>query len=158
MITQFGEVFAEFSDVFSKSPTDFGSSSLLTFEIMGPPNTSPVASRPYRINPLTTKKVDAFLDTFLATGRMQHSTSPWPSPVVVIRKKSCDIRITVNYKKLDKLRILGQLPIRRVDDVLDRLGTGRIFSLFHLVSWYNQITVHMDKMLSAHPRASSSGW
>ena len=50
---------------------------------------------------------------------MQHSTSPWASPV--------GICITVNYKMLHKLSILGQLPIPRVDEVLDKLGTSRIF-------------------------------
>ena len=63
--------------------------------------------RPYRINPPTAKKVDAILDKFLAAGLIQHSTSPWASPVVVIPKKSGDIRITVNYVKLNKLSILG---------------------------------------------------
>ena len=64
--------------------------------------------------------------------------------MVVIPKKSDDIRITVNYKKPNKLSILGQLPIPRVEEVLDRLGTGRIFSLFDLVSSFHQITVHKN--------------
>ena len=44
VITQLGEVLAEFSDVSSKSPTDFGSYSLLPFEMKVPPNSSSVAS------------------------------------------------------------------------------------------------------------------
>ena len=71
--------------------------------------------------------MDAVLDKFLATGLIQHSTSPWANLVVAIPKKSGGIRITVNYKKLSKLSILGQLPIPRVDEALDKLGTGRIF-------------------------------
>ena len=144
MITQLGDVLADFSDVFPKSPTDFGSCLLLPFEITVTSNSSPVASRPYRINLPTSKKVDAVLDKLLAAGLIQHSTSPWASPAVVIPKKAGDIRITVNYKKLNKLSILGQLPISRVDEVLDRLGTGRIFSLFDPVSSFHQITVHKD--------------
>ena len=115
---------------------------MIPFEISVPPNSSPVTSRPYRINPPTVKKVDAVLDKFLAAGLIQHSTSPWASPVVVIAQKSGDTRITVSYKKPNKLSILGQLPIPRVDEVLDKLGTGRIFSLFDLVSSFHQITVH----------------
>ena len=64
--------------------------------------------------------------------------------MVVIPEKSGGIRITVNYKELNKISILGQLPIPRGDDVLDKLGTGRIFSLFDLVSSFNQISVHKD--------------
>ena len=56
-------------------------------------------------------------------------------------------RITVNYKKLNQLSILGQLPILRVDEVLDKLGTDRIFSLFDLVFSFHQITVHEDTIL-----------
>ena len=144
VITLLDEVLPEFSDVFSKFPTDFGSCSLQPFEITVPPNSSRVASRPYRISPLTDKKVNAVLDKFLAAGLIQHSTPPWTSPVVVIPKTSADIRITVNYKKLNKFSILGQLPIPRVEEVLDRLGTGRIFSLFDLVSSFHHITVHKD--------------
>ena len=58
-ITQLGEVVAEFSGVFSKSPTDLGSCSLLPFEISVPPNSSPGACRPYRFNSPTAKQVDA---------------------------------------------------------------------------------------------------
>ena len=96
-------------------------------------------SRPYRINPPTAKQVVAVLDKFLAAGLVQHSTSPWASSVVVIPTKPDGIRITVNYKKLNKLSILGQLPIPRVDEVLDKLGTVRIFSLFELVSSLHQM-------------------
>ena len=59
VITQLGEVLAEFSDVFSKFSTDFDSCSLLPFEISVLPNNSPVTSRPYCINPPTAEKLDA---------------------------------------------------------------------------------------------------
>ena len=108
--------------------------------------------------------MDAVLDKFLAASLIQHSTSPWASPVVVTPKKSGDIRITVNYnyyKKLNKRSILGQLPIPGVHEVLDELGTGRKFSLFDLVASFRQITVHKDTIpltVFFTPRVSSSGW
>ena len=92
----------DFTDVFSTSPTDFGSCSLLPFEISNPPDSPPVTSRPYRVNPLMTKQMDMVLDEYLATGLIQHSTSPrCTSPVVIIPKKSGGIRLTINYKKLN---------------------------------------------------------
>ena len=90
------------------------------------------------------KEVDATLNQCLAAGQIQHSTSPQSSPQVVIPKKSGGVRITVNYKKLNKISNLSQLPIPRVDQVLDSLGNGRVFSLFDLVSSFHQITAQRD--------------
>ena len=49
--------------------------------------------------------------------------------MVAIPKKDGIVRITVNYKTLNTINSLGQLPIPHVDEVLDSLGKGRIFSL-----------------------------
>ncbi|CAB1100851.1 unnamed protein product [Ectocarpus sp. CCAP 1310/34] len=87
--------------------------------------------------------VDAILDQYLAAGLIQHSTSPCSSPLVVIPKKSGGVRITVNYRKLNKLCALSQLPILRVDDTL-KLLKGEIYSLFDMKSSFHQITVHRD--------------
>ena len=79
------------------------------------------------------KGVDATLNQYLAASLIQHSTSAYSSPLVAITKKSGGIRITVNYKQLNKINSLGQLPIPRVDQVLDSLGKGRVFFLF---AWF----------------------
>ena len=59
-------------------------------------------------------------------------------------KKDGSVRITINYKKLNAISSLGQLPIPRVDEVVDSFGKGRIFSLFDLVSSFHQITIDKD--------------
>ncbi|CAB1107221.1 unnamed protein product [Ectocarpus sp. CCAP 1310/34] len=105
---------------------------------------APVTSRPYRVNPPVAKQVDAILDQYLAAALIQQSTSPYSSPLVVIPKTPGGVRITVNYRKLNKLCALSQLPIPRVDDTLDKLLKGRIYSLFDMKSSFHQITVHRD--------------
>ena len=63
---------------------------------------------------------------------------------MVIPKKSRGARITVNYRKLNQISKLSQLPIPCVDQVLDSLGSGRVFSLFDLVSSFHQTKAHKD--------------
>ena len=46
---------------------------------------------------------------------------------MVIPKKSGGMRITVNYKKLNLISKLSQLPIPRVDQFLDYLAQGGCF-------------------------------
>ena len=54
------------------------------------------------------------------------------------------VRITTNYKKLNQISSLSQLHIPRVDQVLDSLGKGRVFSLFDLVCSFHKIIAHKD--------------
>lgn len=78
----------DYQDVFSTSPTDLGSCPLLPFTISVPPDSPPVRSKPYRMNPFIAKQVDIILDKYLAAGLVQHSTSPCSSPIVVVPKKA----------------------------------------------------------------------
>ena len=63
---------------------------------------------------------------------------------MVNSEKSGGVRITVNYKKLNQISKLSHLPIPRVDQVLDSLGSGLVFSLFDLVFSFHQRTTHND--------------
>ena len=83
-----------YADVFSSSKLDYGECSLRPFEIKVPPRTQPIQSRPYRLKPVLSKQADAILDSYLAAGLIQHSTSPWSSPLVCVPKKSGDIQST----------------------------------------------------------------
>ena len=65
-----------YADVFSSSKRDYGECSLRPFEIKVPPGTQLIQSRPYRLNPVLSKQADAILDSYLASGLIQHSTSP----------------------------------------------------------------------------------
>ena len=88
--------------------------------------------------------MEVTLNQCLAARLIQHSTSTYSSPLVVIPKTSGGLKITVNYLKLNQISKLSQLPIPPVDLVLDSLGSGRVFSLFDLVSSFNQIKAHED--------------
>ena len=113
---------------------------------LSPEGSALVTSRPHRINPILAKDVDA-TNQYIEAGLIQHSTSPFSSPLVVITKKSGGVTITMNYKKLNQISKLSHLPIPRVNQLLDSLGAGRVFSLFELVSSFHQITAHKDTVL-----------
>ena len=64
-IDALSETLAAYADVFSSSKLDYGECSLRPFEIKVPPGTQPIQSRPYRLNPVLSKQVDAILDSYL---------------------------------------------------------------------------------------------
>ena len=146
VIDSLATVLLRYSDRFAASKTDLGYSTTVPFEIKVPPGTRPIASRPYRSNPAISAQVNAILDSYLAAGFIQHSKSPWASPLVVVPKKDGSIRITVNYKRLNDVSIIGKLPIPRIDEVLESLGEGKVFTTFDLMSGFFQTAIHPDSV------------
>ena len=59
-------------------------------------------------------------------------------------EKISGIRITVNYQKLNKVTEIPQTAIPRVDEVLDTLGGGAVFSVFDLFTGFTQLIIHPD--------------
>lgn len=59
----------------------------------------PVTSRPHRVNAILAKGVDATMNQYLVAGLVQHLTSPYLGPLMVVQETSGGDRITVKYKK-----------------------------------------------------------
>ena len=121
-----------YADVFSSSKLHYGVCSLRPFEIKVPPGTQPIQSHPYRLNPVLSQPASS------STPRRRSS------PLVCALKKSGGIRITVNYRRLNKVTEIPQITIPRVDEVLDTLGGGSVFSVFDLFSGFTQLTIPPD--------------
>ena len=76
--------------------TNFGLCSLMRSKIIVHLDSAPVTFLPYRIRPILAKKADAVLDQYLGGGLIQHSTSPYSSPMVTIPRKYGGVRVPIN--------------------------------------------------------------
>ena len=73
------------------------------------------------------EKVAGLVDEMLRGGVIRESASPWASPVVLVKKKSGDLRFCVDYRRLNPVT-RKDVPIPRIDDLLDQLGGKKVFS------------------------------
>jgi hypothetical protein len=82
-----------------------------------------VKQRPYRLNPKYKHKVKIELDRMLEAGIMEPvEESEWIRPMVVQDKKSGEIRICVDLRKLNDACLHDPFPTPFTDEVLDNVG------------------------------------
>ena len=77
----------------------------------------------------------------LAKDVIHRSTSPWASPIVLLKKKDGTTRFCVDYRKLNEVSRKYAYPLPRIDATLDTLVGSRWFSTLDLLSGYWQVEV-----------------
>ena len=78
------------------------------------------------------KHIQELLDADIS----QPSNSPFASPVVLVRKKSRALRLTMDYRKLNKKTIKDAFWLPRIDEAFGRLTGDKWFSVMDLKSGY----------------------
>jgi hypothetical protein len=101
--------------------------------------TAPFNLRPYRYSTIQKDIVDGLVEEMMEKGWIQHSNSPFASPVVLVRKKGGKWRLCVDYRRLNQVTIKDKFPIPLIEDLMDELGGSIIYSKLDLQSGYHQM-------------------
>jgi hypothetical protein len=75
----------------------------------------------------------------LATRLIQHSTSPFSSLVLLVKKKDISYMFYVDYIHLNAISVKGQYPIPIIDEFMDELKNASWFSTLDLCAGFHQI-------------------
>ena len=106
----------------------------------------PVAVPPYRMPPSQRALIDQQAQEMLENGVVRPSSSPYSSPVLLVKKSDGKERFCVDFRRLNLLTKKDVYPLPRVDDLLDSLGKADFFTVLDLQSGFWQIPLHPDDM------------
>ena len=81
------------------------------------------------------------MDTMLEMGVVRPSTSPYASPIVMVKKKDGSNRVCVDFRKLNKITEVDPEPMTTAEDLFRRLSGKKFLSKIDLTKGYWQIPV-----------------
>jgi len=74
----------------------------------------PIKQRYYPKNPNVQGEINAKVDELLQMGYIEHSTSPYSSPIVMVEKKTGKWRLCVDFRQIDAKSIKDAYPMPRI--------------------------------------------
>lgn len=130
----------EYADIFA-TPTGLPPIRRHDHSIPLKPDTKPVAAYPYRCPIAHRDEIEKICKDMLEAGVIRASTSPFASPVLLVRKKDNSWRLVIDYRALNAVTVKNKYPIPVIEELLAKLKGSKVFTKLDLRSGYHQIRV-----------------
>ena len=140
---QIRTLFYNYTDVFSKNGDDVGYTDTIKHRIRTM-NDDPVVQPYRRIPPTQYEEVKNHIKKLIENKIIRENTSPYTSPIVLVRKKDNSLRMCVDYRKLNCKTYKDAYPLPRVEESFDALSGSKYFSTMDLTGGYNQVAMNDD--------------
>jgi len=105
------------------------------------PGAGLVSMGPYRMAQAELIELKKQVEDLLEKQFIRPSVSPWGAPVLLVKNKDEGSLLSVDYRQLNKLTIKNKYPLSIIDDLMDQLHGGSVFSKIDMRSGYLQILV-----------------
>ncbi|XP_072174277.1 uncharacterized protein [Diadema setosum] len=99
----------------------------------------PIRSKPYPLPHSMRQVVKDEVQEMMTLGVIEHSTSPYASPIVLVKKKDGTNRFCCDFRKLNAATIIDSEPIPDQEEIFAKLAGDRYFTKIDLTKGYWQV-------------------
>ena len=135
---QLANLFHRRQGAFAYDSSDIGRTHVILHDI-DTEGATPVKQAPRRQPIAHKEEVEKQIEELKQKGLIEPSTSPWSSPVVIVKKKDGTSRFCIDYRELNSVTRKDAYPLPRTDETLDSLRGAAWFSTLDLLSGYWQV-------------------
>lgn len=132
------ELITQFQDIFAK-PQGIPPRRHINHTIPLISGVQPFRLKPYRYNPIQKDEIEKKVHELLQNGLIRESTSPFASPVLLVKKMTGDWHLCVDYRRLNDLTVKNKFPLPMIDGILDELSGAKWFTSLDMTGGYHQI-------------------
>jgi hypothetical protein len=137
------EMLVRVQNVFGKSKSEFSQANVIPHTIELTDNT-PIWQNPRRFSEPITNEIEKQCDELIDLDVIEHSNSPFSSPIVPVRKKNGQLRMCIDYRKINSVTKTEKYPMPTVADSIYSVQNVQYFSKLDLVKGYYQIPLDSD--------------
>lgn len=105
-----------------------------------------VCRRPYKLSPDERIIVQNKIDELLAAKIIRPSSSPFASPILLVKKKNGSDRMCVDFRELNDNTVPDRFPLPLISDQISRLHGCNYFTTLDMASGFHQIPVHENSI------------
>ncbi|XP_062093563.1 uncharacterized protein LOC133799577 [Humulus lupulus] len=130
-----------FLDVFPEDLPGLPPDRQIEFYIDLIPGTQPISIAPYRMEPLEIAEWKDQLGELMDKCYIRNSTTTWGAPVLYAKNADGSLRLCVDYRKLNQMKVKNKYPLPRIYELFDKLICSTCFSKIDLRSSYHQLRI-----------------
>ena len=102
-------------------------------------NKEPIKSKPYPLPHALRGEVTKEVQKMIDLGVVEPSSSPYASPIVMVKKKDGSIRFCCDYRKLNQVTVTDAEPIPDQEEIFAKLARDKYFTKIDLAKGYWQV-------------------
>ena len=128
-------------DDFSECDSDVGTTDIVFHEINTAdyrPFRQPARRVPYEDQRVA---IESEIEKLVTSNIARPSTSLWAAPIVMVKKKDGNLRMCVDYRRINKATKFDCFPLPRLVEALDAFAGSTVFSSLDLTMAYHQVPV-----------------